>query len=105
MKYKLGARQRLDVRNILPVEGSYKEMKTTKAIHTKLTFNETEVTQWSIKQEGSQVSWNEEAVRDVEFTFSTEEVSLISKQLDRLDQAGKITIQHAELYDTFKGEG
>ena len=104
MKYKLGARQRLDVRNMLPLESSYRDQKLAKAIHDKLTFTETEVTEWSIQQEGAKVQWNEEAVRPSEFSLSTEEVSLISKQLQKLNESGKITLQISEIYDIFIGE-
>ncbi len=104
MKYKLGARERLDVRNILPIEGGYKELKVTDRLHKLLAFSETEVVEWGIDQIGQKVNWNQEATREVEYDLNKEDVSLIVSQLKKLDKLGKITLQLIPLYDMFIGE-
>ncbi len=102
MEKKLMLLERLTIINMLPKQGTFKEMRTADAIEKKLNPTPEENQKLKIKQTGDQIHWNPEADKGTVIKFTVEEVALIASKLKELDRVGKFTREMIHLWQLFE---
>ena len=98
---ELSVLERLVLLNLLPQEGNFTTLKLLRKLREELSFNEEEHKTLSLKQDGDQVRWNEEAkiVKDVKVEGKM--LALVVEILTKLDKEDKLRGEHFTLYEKF----
>ena len=103
MKVGLNVSERLSLMGIMPKEDNFVRLKLIRRLVDKVGLSATEITQFGLKQEGMQVTWNEEGKSDKEMEFEEAEVDLIKAELKKLDEQKKLTQQLFTVFEKFVG--
>jgi hypothetical protein len=127
---KLSVLERLILLNLLPVEGSFTNLKLLRIARENLSFNEEENKALAFRQEGSQMVWNdfatfnkstgellegtpalvERAMNERRTVVGEKEVEIgevvtkmVVEELKKLDREEKLKNEHMSLYEKFIG--
>lgn len=98
---KLSVRDRLLISHLIPAKGRLIEMQVVSNIKQKVSFSSEEITGCNIRdtEEGT-VLFSQDIEKDFDFTIS--ELEVLSKGVQRLDEAGEVTEQLLSLCERFK---
>ena len=98
---KLSVRERFMLLSILPPEGNFATLRIVRQLREALSFSEAEHEHFGIKEEQGLARW--ERSEDREYRFAARAKALIHDALQRLDEAGKLTVELLPLAEKFLG--
>lgn len=102
---KLNVHDRLILLTILPREGNFINLKIIRQVREALSFNETEIKDLNLREQevnGQHVTaWDEKAIPEKDILFGEVVTQIIVKELKRLDETNKLTMDHVPLYEKF----
>jgi len=97
----LSVLDRLMLLSLLPKEGSFVTLKIMRDASGILSFDEAEIKSLGIKEEGGMATWNQAADTGKEIALGEAATEIIVKELKKLDDAGKLTVNHMPVYEKF----
>lgn len=104
---ELSVLERLMLQAALPKEGNFTNLKLLRVAKENLSFSEEELKVLQVREVGEgadrKMIWNN-GVLDKEVDFGETVTDIIKKQLKRLDETNKLTIEHISLYEKFLGK-
>ena len=104
---ELSTLERLMLQSVLPKEGNFTNLKLLRVAKEDLSFTEDELKILQIREVGEgadrKMMWNN-GVPDKNIEFGDTVAGIIKKQLKRLDETNKLTIEHISLYEKFLGK-
>jgi len=102
----LTVKERIVLSSLLPSQGALLTLQVTKRAQEELTFSPAEIDSWKIRQEGTQLFWDQpaaDATGPVSLALEDAAVDLIKAELQRLDGAKQLTMDQLSLYEKFIG--
>ena len=102
MSMSLSIKERFAILSILPVEGSYEDLKALREIKEHLAMTEEEKTEidWNTFPNGT-AAWDDAKEKPLAAVFEESKVNIIKKQLNGLNSKNKLTDQHMDIYEKF----
>ena len=104
---ELSVLERLMLQAVLPKEGNFTNLKLLRVAKENLSFSEEELKVLQVREVGEgadrKMMWNN-GVSDKNIEFGDTVTDIIKKQLKRLDETNKLTIEHISLYEKFLGK-
>jgi hypothetical protein len=102
-KVKLGLYERLVTMSLLPATGNYATLKIITELNLMLapTDEEYKAAGLEPQENGGVIAKNWQAVPEKEFTFKETALKLIQDALKKLDEEGKLTMEHYRCYEKF----
>jgi len=97
---KLSVLERLVAQSLIPKEADFTNLKLIRVAREKLSFDDAEQKTLNFRQESGQMVWNN-GVPDQEIDLGETVTSMIVKELKRLDESNKLTMDHLGLYEKF----
>ena len=103
---KLTVLERIALLGVLPAEGDFVTLKIVRELRENLSFDEAEVKQLKVKQEGQQITWEAgaETPGGKEVKIGEKATDVIVAALKKLNSDKKLTDQHFSLYEKFVKE-
>jgi len=101
MKFLMTIPDRLYTMGILPKEGNILTLRVTRELTSKLGLSAQELDEWEVKEENGQIVWNEKGKIPKEIEFLDSELSIIRKELTKMDNENKLTMELLSIYDMF----
>lgn len=98
---RLTVLDRLLLLNLLPVEGSFVNLKLLRVAREELSFNEEENKSLNFRQEGDQMVWKDMPVIMKEVNLGEVVSDLIVKALEKLDKEEKLRAEHMSVCEKF----
>jgi len=90
---KLGIRERILFRGLMPQQSGYLEQLLAHGILKKVEISKQEIKEFGIKDiPGGRIEWDEDNAKEKPFKFNEVEYSFLKDQVDRLDKEKKISI-------------
>ncbi len=99
---ELGILDRINLLQVLPVEGDVVTVRILKKLRADLGFTEEEIKEHKIKSEANRVMWEETGYK-AGISIGEKATDIIKDAFRRLDREGKIREEMLPLYDTFMG--
>ena len=99
---ELNVQERLTLVNLLPEKGNFVTMKTIEGLRDLLYPSEEEGKKFEIKQQGNNISWNEEGSKGIEMKFTKAQKELLEESLGKLDEKEELTFAQYSVYKKFK---
>jgi len=96
---KLSILDRVLLQSILPKEGDIVTIKIIRDLRTALGFDEKDVEECEISQEGNQVVWKKNI--DKEINIGPKALTIIVSALEELNKDGKLSENHIAVYEKF----
>ena len=93
--------ERIVLLGILPKEANYVTLKIINDLRNELSFNEKEIKEFGIREEGQNVTWNMQKARTKKIEIGERMYEIIVSALKKLDEANKINAENASLYEKF----
>ena len=84
--------------DVLPEQGNILEMILVKSINKKVEFTPKEITDFNLKQNGRNLTWNGTVNTDVEVCFEESEINLLKEQYKKFDEEKRISVRMFDLY-------
>jgi len=105
-KMKFGIRERISGIGILPVTGSYKQLKMANRLRKEFMFNEKDAKKINLRevtfQNRPMMLWDENVdFEEKEIEISPEETEMIRDSLHVMDSEGRLFHEHIGLYEMF----
>lgn len=97
----LAVKDRILLFGLLPAEGDILSLRVIRKLREALSFSDEENAALQIQQTGSGYHWIPEADQPKEIEIGAKAHSLIVESLKRLDAAGKLTLDHLDIWDKF----
>ena len=101
---KLNLFERFIALGILPKEGNFVTLKIIQNLKMSLAPSQEEITEFEIKQDGVNTSWNDKGKEDREIEIGEKATDIIIEALKKLDKEKKLTEQHYTIYEKFVKE-
>jgi hypothetical protein len=95
----LNVPERIVLSQILPVTGSFLNLKLVREIKEELSFTQSEHEEIQFKQNGDQITWEKD--KEKEFEFNRVIYDLVVNSLKELDKQEKLEERHVSLYEKF----
>ena len=95
---KLNLKDRIILMNILPAQGSIKDIANVIECNKLLSITDAEGKEYDYKNDGQRATWNPDVDTTKEIKLKHEHVSLLKKEIEKLDSEGKVI---REQYETF----
>lgn len=99
---ELSILERINLLNVMPVEGDLVSMRVVKKLRDDLGFSEEEIKSNQITSEDNQIKWRETGYTK-EVSVGEKAVEVIKAAFEKLDQAGKFREDLIPLYDKIAG--
>jgi len=96
---ELSVVDRVVLLSILPESGTFVTMKVVRQLRDALHFNEEEIAEFGLKQEGTAVTW--ETSRAVPIEIGPVAHKIIADALKALDAEERVTDREFSLYERF----
>jgi len=101
---KLGIAERINVLNILPVEGNIITLRVVNELRGALSFSEKEIADAGIKQDtDGRITWDHTAGVGKDVKIGDTAKDIIKTALKKLDDEKKLTAQLVPIWDKFMG--
>ena len=102
----LSVMERLVLLSILPEQGNFITLKTTRELRESLSFSDEEQGMYKFQTEGQNVKWENMDEHGMPFTekeipIETNPRKIIKEALEKLDKEEKLQQQHYSLYEKF----
>lgn len=95
---KLTIKERLIFEEILPAQGRKIEMILCNDLLKKIEFSPEEISRYQLTdQGGGRVIWNQEKEEDKDINLTEEQVILLKKASEQIDESGKVTRYNVSL--------
>ena len=88
---KLTIKDRFMIREVLPQHGTLVDQILAVDVDRKVAFNQAEIEEIGLKQEGTTIAWKDDATLEKEVEFSGAELEFIDRQIKRMSGEGLIT--------------
>lgn len=95
---KLDLKDRIILMNVLPAQGTIKEIANVIECNKLLAITEAESKDYGYHNDGQQATWNPDIDTTKEIKLKHEHVSLLKKEIERLDSEEKV---NRGQYETF----
>lgn len=97
----LTVKDRLLLLESLPKEGNLTTIRIVRELREQLSFSEEETAALGFQYAENLVNWNQSAPQEAEIAIGPVARSTIVDTLKRLNEAGKVTEQHLDLFERF----
>lgn len=94
---ELTVKDRIVMIDLLPEQGGIIDMILVKSISSKVALTAKEITDFSVKQEGNSVKWDQSKDMGVEIGFEMSEIELLKRRVQELDESKNITMRMFDL--------
>lgn len=101
---KLKMQERLMLVSVLPTQGNFLTVALASDLRKKVLPDNTENETLGIKQQAEAIQWDTTKDFGKDFEFEKSEMQMIKKALKELDDSGKLSMNHIELYRIFMVE-
>ena len=101
-KIALNIPERFVVISLLPEKGNFETLKTVDALRELIYPSEEEVKKFEIKQNAETISWNQEALKSIEYEFSDIQLKMIQGNLSGLSDKEELAYNQFLLYKKFE---
>jgi len=101
MKFKLNLAERINTMSILPAEGNFITLKVIRELKLNLGVKDEEFKKFGIIQKESQITWNEEGNKEIEFEIGEKATDIIIEQLEKLDKSKKLEDKDFSIFEKF----
>lgn len=98
MEIKLTFTERILINSILPTEDSYLNLLARKDLLKKIVITNEEVEECDLKNNGSNLVWDEKKAKDISVNISEMEREYISNKLKSLDKEKKLNFNLVSFY-------
>lgn len=105
---ELSVYERLTLLQTLPIvhrESSFIKLKTLNGMMEQVGFDEGEITDWEIEQDGERVTWNEAKATGKDIELGPVATALVLDALEWLDRNEKLNMGTLGLCEKFGYEG
>ena len=92
---------RINLLGILPTQGDFVTLQTTRNLQKELDFNAEEIDALKFEQQEGMIKWNAEFDPNKDCKIGERASDLIKSQLEKLDKEKKLGQQHFNLYEKF----
>jgi hypothetical protein len=93
--------ERLALLQILPQQGNVATLRIVRKLREDLSFTEDEIKAFDIIIEEGRITWDEVKAKPRGYEFGATAHKTIIDTLEKLDNEGKVEIQHLSLMDKF----
>ncbi len=97
----LTVQERMVLPSLLPVEGNFLTLKILRELREALSFNEAEMKEFGVEQEGTQVRWDAAKAKEKDITIGDTMKGVVVTALKKLDSDGKLRNEHLTLFEKF----
>lgn len=94
---KLNVRERIAMLDLLPEQGGMIDMILVRSISEKVALTAKDITDFSVKQEGNSVTWDQAKDTGIEIDFEESEMELLKGQVKELDENKRVTMRTFDL--------
>lgn len=101
MKVGLNVFERVMITQIVPKEGNFITLRLVNDLVSKIGLSAQDFEDYGIVQEEGKTRWNEKGIIPKEFELADAESELIRKQLKKMDDENKLSMQMFTLYEKF----
>jgi hypothetical protein len=101
MKVEMTIPERLYTMGLLPKEGNILTLRVTRELMGKIGFSAIELTDFEIEEKDGQIAWNDKGNIPATIEFLDSELGIIRKELTRLDNENKLSIELLSVYEKF----
>jgi hypothetical protein len=106
---ELTVAERLLLLQILPREGNLTDIRILSTLRTDLSFDETELREWQIRNEPLEdgriaTKWDNAKAKPKAFEFGPRASEIVRAALTATEKAAKLTVESLPLYDRFFAE-
>jgi hypothetical protein len=101
---ELSVLERIVLSQILPTEGSFKNLKLIRVMREDLSFNEEENALLEFQETDGRLTWKEGVVGNKDVSFGGVIRALIVDALLDLDKKEELKTEHLTLYEKFIGD-
>lgn len=101
MKFKLNLAERINLMEILPVEGNFITLGIIRELKVNLGVKDNEFKLFGIEQKDNKITWNEEGNKEIDFDFGDKAVEIVVEELEKLDKGKKLEDRHFSLFEKF----
>ena len=98
---KFTTRERLWLRELLPVKGTFSDMKLKRELALKIEFSDEEKETLELKRLENGLSFNPQKEFDSELEFNDDEKQLIKNSLNMLSEKKELTDDLVTLFEKF----
>lgn len=95
---KLTIKERVVLGEILPQQGNMIEMILSSSIRKKAEFTPREITEFNLKQDGGNLTWDGSVDSDVEVFFEESEINLLKEQYKKFDEEKRVSDRMVDLF-------
>ncbi len=92
-KYDLDILERINLLGLLPEKGNLITVRIVAELRNDIGFNEKELSDWKIKTEGGQITWDVSKVKTKEIIIGPSSIGVLKERVEELDKMGEITEQ------------
>ncbi len=92
-KYDLDILERINLLGLLPSKGNLITVRIVSELRQTIGFSEREISDWKIKTEGEQITWDGTKVKTKEIIIGPSAIGILKERVKELDGAGDITEQ------------
>ena len=101
-KIVLNIPERFILIGLLPEKGNFETLKTVDALRELIYPSEEEVGKFEIKQNKETISWNQEALKFIEYEFTLIQLKMIQDNLSELSDKEELAYTQFLLYKKFE---
>jgi len=98
---KLNVLERLMLLQILPKEGNFSTLKIIRGLVSSLGLSEADYKEFDVKQQETQIVWNEKGNEDREIEIGEKATDIIIEALKKLDEEKKLNEQLFSVHEKF----
>jgi hypothetical protein len=99
---KLNVLERINLVQLLPVEGSFVTFRILTDLKKVLSFTEKELKEFKIEQKDGRIFWAKS--KEVEIAIGEQASIIIKTALQKIDKEGKVNEGNISLFDKFSPE-
>ncbi len=101
MKFKLNLAERINLMEILPVEGNFITLGIIREFKVNIGVKDKEFKLFGIEQKDNKITWKEEGNKEIDFDFGDKAVEIVIEELEKLDKGKKLEDKHFSLFTKF----
>ena len=106
---KLNVKERINLMQIIPAEGNFVTFKVLADLRTELSFSEKEIKDFKITQHLNEqgqgrITWDDKKEKEKDIFFGPQALIIIKAALQKVDKAGKVSVDNVSLFDKFQPE-
>lgn len=94
---ELTVKDRLNMFNLFPPQGTLADQVMVKGIKSKIDFKNEETERIVLKVTGKNYGWDDTKAKNMDPEFTADEINFLRNRVDALDSAGDISLDMVDL--------